>query len=380
MSGMNPRFFLPFENPIGFGISDYIELAAAVLLVCFALLRPWIEPAASRLARRAMWSMLLLAAAPFVLRVALLANHPPPSPRTPAEFSNLLVADTLRHFQFANPPHPMRRFFESDSVSQPVGQGMTLAFGRVLFGHPWAGVVLCVSAFCALCYWMLRAWTTPGWALLGGVLAVLEFGPLSTWMNSYSGGALAGAAGCLVAGSLPRLGDRRHIRDGLLLVAGFAAIAITPVLPALTGPSILLGVAVLRRLNREAARLIVFVCFAQFVLWYGFSAFTPAAGAPLRPEPDHSAARHLVFVSHGVQREWVHNEAAIDEARVVWARDLGVRENATLRRYYPDRKVWLLDAGAPEPELIPYEPRPPEPVTPNKPPTALRFEEVPNAR
>ena len=234
---MNSRFFLPFENPIGFGVSDFAELAAAVLLVCFALLRPWVEPAAAQLARRKVWSMLMLAAAPVVLRVALLANHPMPSPRSPVEFSHLLVADTLRHFRFANPPHPMHQFFETLWVSQqpayssilPVAPGMALAFGRFAFGHPWAGVILCVSAFCALCYWMLRGWTTPGWALVGGVLAALEFGPLSTWMNSYSGGALAAAAGCLVAGSLPRLRDRGSIRDGVLLGAGLALALLTSV-------------------------------------------------------------------------------------------------------------------------------------------------------
>ncbi len=52
---------------------------------------------------------------------------------------------------------------------------------------------------------MLRAWTTPGWALIGGLLAVIEFGPLNQWMNSYWGGAVSACAGCLVFGALPRL-------------------------------------------------------------------------------------------------------------------------------------------------------------------------------
>src|SRR5260370_36659862 len=60
---------------------------------------------------------------------------------------------------------------------------------------------------------MLRGWTTPGWALVGGLLAVIEFGPLSQWMNSYWGGAICGIAGCLVIGSLPR-------RNGFLLGLG----------------------------------------------------------------------------------------------------------------------------------------------------------------
>ena len=64
------------------------------------------------------------------------------------------------------------------------------------------------AAFCGLCYWMLRGWVTPGWALIGRILAVFEFGPLNQWTNNYWGGALSAAAGCLVFGALPRL--RNH--------------------------------------------------------------------------------------------------------------------------------------------------------------------------
>src|SRR5262249_34725929 len=103
----------------------------------------------------------------------------------------------------------------------PIGQAIALAFGRIIFGDPWAGVVLSTAAFCALCYWMLRAWTTPQWALVSGVLAVIQFGPLNPWMNNYWGGSLAAAAGCLVFGSLPRLENRKY---ALLCGAGLAAV------------------------------------------------------------------------------------------------------------------------------------------------------------
>jgi hypothetical protein len=441
MGVINSDFFLPFENPIGFGLSDFVELAVAVLLICFALARSWVEPAASRFARRTVWSMLVLAIAPVVLRMALLPNHPVPSPRTPVEFNHLLVADTLRHFRLANPPHPMYRFFETEWVSQqpaynsifPVGNGVSLAMGRLAFGHPWAGAILCVSAFSALCYWMLRAWTTPGWALLGGVVAVLEFGPLSAWMNSYEGGALTAAAVCLATGSLPRLRTRSGGRLLIGLVAALSAmggIAIAllhnrqatgdwmtrpaaiyrPVTPEqilasrvrtpqrlapLASPIIiLLSVLALERLSRwgagtEVARFVVFLSFAQFVLWYSFWALAVRDPPPLRPLPDRNS---LVFVRYGPQHrytnEWVYNDADIDRARMIWARDLGARENAQLRRYYPDRTVWLVDADAAEPVLIPYDPepppapqpRPPEPPAGKTKPTQLRFEEVPDVR
>ena len=95
-----------------------------------------------------------------------------------------------------------------------------LAVGWTLFGHPWAGVALSEGTFCALCYWMLRAWITPGWALAGGLLAVIEFGPLNQWMNSYWGGAVSAMAGCLVFGSLPRIVESGRRRYAALLGLG----------------------------------------------------------------------------------------------------------------------------------------------------------------
>jgi hypothetical protein len=222
------RSFLPLHNPIGFGASDFIELAFAALLVGLTLARGRIEPVARRLAESTGWSMLLLALLPVALRLALLPHHPVPTPSGSDDFSHLLIADTLAHLRLANPPHSMRRFFEAIFVLQdpsyssifPVGQGLAMALGRVIFRTPWAGVVLSVSALCTLCYWMLRAWTTPGWALTGGLLAVCEFGPLSSWMNGYWGGAVSAAAGCLVFGSLPRLRAAPRTRDAVLLGAG----------------------------------------------------------------------------------------------------------------------------------------------------------------
>jgi hypothetical protein len=224
-------FGQPLRNPAGFGASDFLELALAVTLILLAALwGGWIEPRARKLAHNTAWSMLLLAALPVALRLLLLPHHPVPTPDLYDEFSYLLEADTLRHFRLANPPHPMHRFFETFFVLQqpsyssiyPPGQGLALALGWTIFGHPWWGVACSVAMFCALCYWMLRAWIAPEWALLGGLLAVFEFGPLNQWMNSYWGGAVPAAAGCLVFGSLPRLRARWRTRDAVWLGAGLA--------------------------------------------------------------------------------------------------------------------------------------------------------------
>lgn len=223
------RSFLPLRNPIGFGASDFLELGLAALLLILTLIsRPWIEPRLSRFAGRTAWCMLLLAGLPVVLRLALLPYHPVPAPDLYDEFGHLLVADTLWHGRLANPAHPLRQFFETFFVLQeptyssiyPIGQGLAMALGRAISGLPWAGVLLSCAAFTALCYWMLRGWTSPGWALLGGALAVIEFGPLNQWTNSYWGGHVAAAAGCLTFGALPRLREQARWRDGLWLGLG----------------------------------------------------------------------------------------------------------------------------------------------------------------
>jgi hypothetical protein len=233
---MSADAFIPLHNPIGFGAVDFIELFMALSLAVPALFwRSHLAPAMHRLARRPVWCMALLGLLPILLRLALLAHHPAPKPDIYDEFGHLLVADTLRHFRLANPAHPLHEFFETFFVLQqptyssiyPVGNGLALALGWVLTGTPWSGVLASVGLFCALCYWMLRGWTTPGWALLGGLLAVMEFGPLNQWTNSYWGGALSAAAGCLVFGALPRLRNWATLRDGILLGLGLAVHLLT---------------------------------------------------------------------------------------------------------------------------------------------------------
>src|SRR5580704_819922 len=174
--------FLPLHNPIGFGAADFIELALAVLLVAAALAWDKWAGAANRLAVKTLWCMLILGALPVVLRLAMLHTSPVPTPLGADDFSYLLLGDTLAHFRLTNHTHPMHRFFETIFVIQepsyssiyPMGPALFLAFGELVFGLPWAGVLLSAGLFCALCFWMLRGWTTPGWALVGGLLAVCE--------------------------------------------------------------------------------------------------------------------------------------------------------------------------------------------------------------
>jgi hypothetical protein len=219
----------PLYNPIGFGVSDFILLAWAVLLVLLLAVGLRFQPQLREFAARTRWCMLAMGTLPVVLRLAMLGQAPVPTPHTPDDFAYLLLGDTLAHFRLANPPHPMHRFFETNFVLQepayssiyPLGQGMALAFGQIVFHQPWVGVLLAAGLFSALCYWMLRGWTSPGWALLGGLLTVAVFGPLGYWMNTYWGGSVAAAGGCLIFGALPRLKLCARRRDAALLGLGF---------------------------------------------------------------------------------------------------------------------------------------------------------------
>ncbi len=70
--------------------------------------------------------------------------------------------------------------------------------------------------------------------------------------------------------------------------------------------------------------------------------------------------RNLIIVRYGPNhdpyQEWVYNDADIDRASVVWAREMNPAEDKKLIEYFKERKIWLLDVGNDDwpPKLIPY--------------------------
>ena len=255
--------FLPLHNPIGFGAADFVEISLALVLAGGALAWSRWSARAERLASRTAACMTILAVLPVALRLAMLHTSPIPSPLGADDFSYLLLGDTLAHFRLTNPVHPMHRFFETFFILQepsyssiyPLGPGLALAFGQLVFRQPWAGIAISTAAFTALCYWMLRAWTKPRWALVGGLLAFIQFGPFNHWMNTYWGGALAAAAGCLVFGAMPRLRDHWRTRDAALLGAGLAIHLLTrPFESIFLASSVILYFAPLIAQRRQLSR------------------------------------------------------------------------------------------------------------------------------
>ena len=189
-----------------------------------------IERAFARLARRKSLSVAVVGFAAFLLRLAILPLCPIPLPFLPDDFSFLLAADTFASGRLTNPTPAMWMHFESIHVTmKPTymsmyfpAQGLVLAAGKVLTGHPWYGVLVMSALMCAAICWMLQAWLPPSWALLGGILAVLAPWPLQL-LDQYllrwrlDRGLLAGA---LVLGALPRFMKAARLRYGLLLAVG----------------------------------------------------------------------------------------------------------------------------------------------------------------
>jgi len=107
-------------------------------------------------------------------------------------------------------------------------QGLILAAGKVLFGHPWFGLLIVNALLCAALCWMLQAWLPPTWALLGGIIAVLRIGLFSYWINTYSGGGSIAALGAaLLLGALPRFLSTKQLPYSMLMALGLTILALS---------------------------------------------------------------------------------------------------------------------------------------------------------
>src|SRR5579864_4336545 len=158
-----------------------IETGLVLGALVVALLRPQTgsrffsraERAFNLFACHRVLSVFLVWITALALRAILLPILPVPEPIVHDEFGYLLAADTFAHGRLTNRTPPMWPHFETFSIlmkptyqcyGQP-GQGLLLALGKVIFGHPFWGVWLSVGVMCASITWMLQGWLAPEWAL-----------------------------------------------------------------------------------------------------------------------------------------------------------------------------------------------------------------------
>lgn len=193
---------------------------------------------------RSPWS-LALCGAWGVLAAALLAwRWGLPVPAIHDEFAYLLAGETYAGGRMTNPTPPAWEHLETYHVllqpsyqaKFPPGQGLLLALGQLVTGLPIAGVWLSLGLFAAAATWMLRAYLPASWALLGGLAATAQFafwgepfpgGVAGYWSQTYWGGALSAAGGCLALGAWARLLKAPSLPQTLIFSLGVATLAIT---------------------------------------------------------------------------------------------------------------------------------------------------------
>jgi len=184
-----------------------------------------------------------------------------------------------------------------------------------------------------------------------------------------------------------------------LVCIGLGAIAVFVVIwsnahyaAPLTGAIFLLIVQTIRHLRtmRIAARPIGLALSRAVVLALVFDTASATAGHICDPllwpcEGDisrqviaeklaHTPGKHLIVVrygpedEHNIHDEWVYNGAEIDNAKVLWARELDTEQNGKLFAYFKDRTTWLVTPDDDNTYLEPYTP----PTAQSSPPTATK--------
>jgi hypothetical protein len=92
-------------------------------------------------------------------------------------------------------------------------------------------------------------------------------------------------------------------------------------------------------------------------LWYGTMP-VGLARAKVASDMGARSRKQLLIVrytsNHDPLDEWVYNDADIDAAKIVWAREMSPERNRELVDYFHDREVWLVEPDSGPPVVVPY--------------------------
>jgi hypothetical protein len=111
-------------------------------------------------------------------------------------------------------------------------------------------------------------------------------------------------------------------------------------------------------LVRIIPALSVMLC-AIHVAWIPLDSSSGVARAAVQRQLEALPGRQLAIVRYAPQHnplsvEWVYNAAAIDAAKVVWARQMAPDLDHRLIDYFKDRNVWLVEPDCKPPKVSAY--------------------------
>ena len=162
------------------------------------------------------------------------------------------------------------------------------------------------------------------------------------------------------------------VTTGLLIVASFQVGYLT--LPHYLAPATgLIAVVLLRtvrclrlwrinrlQLGRAIVRALPAVCVASALVSLlvpatrGWSIERARIDQALHDDHRH----HLVVVrygpGHNPHEEWVYNDADLERAPVIWARDMGRENDGRLLEHFRARTAWLLEPDLEPPRIVPF--------------------------
>jgi len=156
-----------------------------------------------------------------------------------------------------------------------------------------------------------------------------------TWSNSHYAAPLTCVIFALLVQSIRHLRTMRIARRPIGIALSWAIVA-------------LLAIDMSSAVTRRSCDPIWWTCQGD------------PSRAAIGKKLENTPGKHLVIVryeqDHNVHDEWVFNGAEIDNAKVLWARELTPEQNKKLFAYFKDRQIWLVAPDTDNTSLEPYSP------------------------